>query len=57
MKKFRSDSLYPYIILGLVAGGIHYLLKSMLSLNPTFAFFGSLIAALIIYSLIVERKQ
>ena len=57
MKKFSSNSFYPYIIIGLVIGVIHYLLTSVFDVNKSFAFFGSIVAALLVYALLVERKE
>ncbi len=57
MKKFSSNSFYPYIIIGLVIGAIHYVLISVFDVNRSFAFFGSVVAALLVYALLVERKE
>ena len=57
MKKFPNDSFYPYIIIGLVIGCLHFILTSMFDINRNFAFFGSIVAALLVYALIVERKE
>ncbi len=57
MKKFSNDSFYPFIIIGLVIGGLHFILTSMFDINRNFAFFGSIVAALLVYALIVERKE
>lgn len=56
MKKFSNDSYYPFIIIGLVCGGLHYVMTTFFHVERTYAFFGAIIAALIIYALIVEKK-